>query len=233
MPAQSCLLPLDGYSGLDLVPFVSENHPDTIRYALKNSLLTMSLCDYHLHCTSDANDLFSLDFQLATGLWFTIKDISHTIQLAANPLLDPFGDLPCTLDPELLNRISMPFPTVLSIEKYTQNLLIVMSARVEVCRLFGIAQKAGLDGARWIQTARERCSEATDSLGWDWSESGNEPTYLVNLPKTVNCGYIESIDDSNEVDNSKVIVLHPTLYTYAQEHPDFDPFILPTDDEFF
>jgi len=77
MPAQSCLLPLNGYSGLDLVPFVSENHPDTIRYALENSLLTMSLRDYHLHCASDAGNLFSLNFQLATRLWFTLKDISH------------------------------------------------------------------------------------------------------------------------------------------------------------
>jgi hypothetical protein len=233
MPSQSRLLPLDGYSGLDLVPFVSENHPDTIRYALENSLLTMSLRDYHLHCASDADDLFSLDFQLATGLWFTLKDISRTIQLAANPLLDPFGDLPGTLDPELLERIGMPFPAVLSIEKYTQNLLIVMSTRAEVCRLFGIAQKAGLDGARWIQMARERCNETKDNLGWDWSESGNEPTYSVNSPKTVNCGYIESIDDSDEVDNSKALVLHPTLSTYAQEHSDFDPFILPANDEFF
>jgi len=183
MPSQSRLLPLDGYSGLDLVPFVSENHPDTIRYALENSLLTMSLRDYHLHCASDADDLFSLDFQLATGLWFTLKDISRTIQLAANPLLDPFGDLPGTLDPKLLERIGMPFPAVLSIEKYTQNLLIVMSTRAEVCRLFGIAQKAGLDGARWIQMARERCNETKDNLGWDWSESGNEPTYSVNSPK--------------------------------------------------
>ena len=147
MPTQSRLLPLNGYSGLDLVPFVSENHPDTIRYALKNSLLTMSLQDYHLHCASDADNLYSLDFQLATGLWFTLKDISRTIQLAANPLLDPFGDLPGTLNPELLDRIGMPFPAVLSIEKYTQNLLIVMSTRAEVCRLFSIAQRAGLDGA--------------------------------------------------------------------------------------
>jgi len=123
MPTQSCLLPLDGYSGLDLVPFISENHLDTIRYALENSLLTMNLCNYHLHCASDADDLFSLDFQLATGLWFTLKDISRTIQLAANPLLDPFGDLPGTLDPELLNRIGMPFPAdthafTLSTESY-------------------------------------------------------------------------------------------------------------------
>ena len=131
------------------------------------------------------------------------------------------------------HRISMLFPAVLSIKKYTQNLLIVMSTQAEVCRLFSITQKAGLDGARWIQMTRERCSKATDSLGWNWSESGNEPTYLVNLPKTVNCSYIESIDDSNKVDYSKVLVLHLTLSTYTQEHPDFDPFILTTDDEFF
>ena len=127
----------------------------------------------------------------------------------------------------------MPFPAILSIEKYTQNLLIVMSTWAEVCRLFRIAQKAGLDGARWIKMARERCSEAIDWLGWDWSKSGNSPTYLVNLPKMVNCGYIESVTDSYELDNSKALVLHLTLSTYAQEHPDFDPFILPSDNEFF
>jgi len=49
----------------------------------------------------------------------------------------------------------------------------------------------------------------------------------------VNCGYIESVTDSYELDNSKALVLHLTLSTYAQEHPDFDPFILPSDNEFF
>src|SRR5882672_10466811 len=49
MPAQSRLLPIEGYSGYDLVPFRSEYHPDTIRYILENSLLTMGLCDCHLH----------------------------------------------------------------------------------------------------------------------------------------------------------------------------------------
>ena len=218
MPTQSRLLPLNGYSGLDLITFVSENHFDTICYTLKNSLLTMNLCNYHLHCASDTNNLFSLNFQLTTRLWFTLKDISHTIQLATNPLLD---------------RIGMPFPTVLSIEKYTQNLLIIMSIQAEVCHLFRIAQEVSLDGAQWIQMAKERCSEAKDSLGWDWSESSNGPTYSVNLPKTVNCSYIESVADSDELDNSKALVLHLSLSTYTQEHPDFDPFILPSDNEFF
>jgi len=51
-----------------------------------------------------------------------------------------------------------------------------MSTWAEVCRLFSIAQKVGLDGARWIQMARERCSEVKDNLGWDWSEA------VMNLP---------------------------------------------------
>ena len=87
-----------------------------------------------------------------------------------------------------------------------------------------------MDGARWIQTARERCTEAKEVFGWNWSKSGNDLTYSVNLPKMVNCSYIESIEVP---DYSKALVLHPTLSTYAQEDPDFDPFILPSSDESF
>jgi hypothetical protein len=125
----------------------------------------------------------------------------------------------------------MPFPAVLSIKKYTQNLLIIISTRADLYHLFRIAQKAGLDGAQWIWMARERCIEVKDNFGWNWSKSGNSPTYSVNLPKLVNCGYIESIIDSDIPDYSKALVLHLTLSTYAQEHPDFDPFILPSNDE--
>jgi hypothetical protein len=64
------------------------------------------------------------------------------------------------------------------------HLLVVMSTRAELHRLFGITQRVGLDGAQWIQTARERCVATEDDLGWNWSESGNGLTYSVNLPKT-------------------------------------------------
>jgi len=50
------------------------------------------------------------------------------------------------------------------------------------------------------------------------------------MPKSVNCGYIESIVDDDEPDYSRALVLHPTLSTYAQEHPDFDPFTIPNDE---
>jgi hypothetical protein len=108
-----------------------------------------------------------------------------------------------------------------------------MSTQAELHRLFEITRKVGLDGARWIQMARERCAEAEEDLGWDWFESGNDLTYSVNLPKMVNCSYIESIIDSEVPDHSKALVFHPTLSTYVQEHPNFDPFILPSDNDSF
>ena len=98
----------------------------------------MPLWDHHLHCASATEDLFSINFKLANALWFILKDLSCTIQLAADPLLNPFGDLLGTLDPKLLKGIDMPFPTILTIENYTQNLLIVMSTRAELERLFSI-----------------------------------------------------------------------------------------------
>jgi len=84
----------------------------------------------------------------------------------------------------------------------------------------GPLHQVGLDGARWIQIAREKCAQAEEDLGWDWSKSGNDLTYLVNLPKTVNCSYIESVIDSKVPDYSKALVLHPTLSTCPQEHTD-------------
>ena len=108
----------------------------------------MTLREHHLHRASATEDLFSIDFELANALWFILKDLSHTIQLAADPLLNSFSDLPGTLDPKLLEDIDMPFPTILAIENYTQNLLIVMSTWAELERLFSIAQRIGLAGAQ-------------------------------------------------------------------------------------
>ena len=150
-------LPAKGYSGLDIVPYNYDSYATLPKYLLENSPLTMTLCEHHLHCASISEGLYSLDFQLVTGLWFILKDISCTIQLATNPLLDPFDSLPSTVDPELLERIDMPSPTILAIENYTQNLLTVTSTHTELCQLFGLAQKIRLDGGRWVQTAQEKC----------------------------------------------------------------------------
>ena len=89
--------------------------------------------------------------------------------------------------------------------------------------LFELAQKVGLDGAYWLETAGECCLEAGNILGWDWSEYGNELTYSSSIPKLVNCGYIESILANDDMNKCKELFLHPFYSTYAQEHPDFNP----------
>ena len=232
MPIQSRLLPLDGYTGLDVAPFAAANQVVAFQYILENSPLTMTLREHHLHCASATEDLFSIDFELANALWFILKDLSSTIQLATDPLLDPFSNLPVTLDTKLLEDLNMPFPMILAIENYTQNLLIVMSTQAELERLFGIAQRIGLAGAQWIQEARERCGTDRNGYGWDWSRYGNSLTYSGRPPKTVHCGFVEGIVDSDEPDSnlSKAVILHPTFSNYAKEHPDFDPFVLTNDD---
>ena len=53
----------------------------------------MTLREHHLHHALATEDLFSIDFKLANALWFILKDLSRTIQLTANPLLNPFSDL--------------------------------------------------------------------------------------------------------------------------------------------
>ena len=123
----------------------------------------------------------------------------------------------------------MPFPTILAIENYTQNLLIMMSTQAELERLFSIAQRIGLAGAQWIQEARERCGADRNGYGWDWSQYGNLLTYSRRAPKTVHCGFVEGIVNS---DLSEAAILHPTLSNYVKEYPNFDPFVLTNDDIF-
>ena len=79
----------------------------------------------------------------------------------------------------------------------------------------------------------EHCLEAGSSLGWDWSEYGNGVTYLSSIPKSVNCGYTESILENDNTNECKASVLHPVYSTYAQEHPDFDSFILLNEESTF
>ena len=127
MPAQSCLLPLQKYSSLNIVPSVAKHHPIALCYIFKNLPLTMTLKDHHFYSIFIKNVLFSLDFQLSTGLWFILEDISPKIQLAANPLLNPIDDLPGTIDPDLIDWISMPSPVILAIKNYMQILLSITS----------------------------------------------------------------------------------------------------------
>jgi len=100
----------------------------------------------------------------------------------------------------------MPFPAVLSIEKYMQNLLIVMSNREELHQFFEIAQKVDydrLDGFRQRRRNVLRSRRILDGIG----PKTVTILLIVKSPNTVKCGYIESVVDSEAPDLSKAIFL--------------------------
>ena len=68
MPTQSHLLPLNSYTHLNIVPFVTANQVVTLQYILKNSPLIMTLQDHYFHCALANKDIFSIDFKLANAL---------------------------------------------------------------------------------------------------------------------------------------------------------------------
>ena len=107
-----------------------------------------------------------------------------------------------------------------------------MSTQAELKWLFGIAQRIRLARAQWIQEAREWCVTDSNGYSWDWSHYGNSLTYSGRMPKTVHCGFVEGIVNSDESDSdlSRAETLHPTLSNYAKEHPDFGPFVLTNED---
>ena len=142
----------------------------------------MTFRDYHLHCTSATKDLFSIDFNLANALWFILKDLSHTVQLTANPLLNPFSNLHGILDLKLLEGIDMFFLNILTIKNYTQNLLVIISTRTALQHLFCIAQQISLEGFRELENSAEIQGRITFGLVQIWKLTYLFSKFTQNSP---------------------------------------------------
>src|ERR1700690_2963347 len=109
------------------------------------SYLTMSLKCHHFHNISEQHNIYSLDSHLTMGMWYLLKDLSHSIHEAANPSIDPFKSLPMCLNPNHLNEIRMAPPCILMIKGFTQNMLLSATMLEEVHKLFRMAQLVGLE----------------------------------------------------------------------------------------
>ena len=159
VPIPSRLLPAEGYSGLDVIPYNYDSYSTLPKYLLENSPLTMTLCEHHLHCASVSEGLYSLDFQLVTSLWFILKDISRTIQLAANPLLDPFNSLPSTVDLNYLNALTCLCPLSLQL-RITLRTCSLSPVLAQTCvGSLGLRRRSDwmvLSGYRWLGRSAER-----------------------------------------------------------------------------
>ena len=70
-----------------------------------------------------------------------------------------------------------------------------------------------MDGAQWVQRAREKCMALEDGLGWNWSKMGTTPAYFGELPKLVRCSYIESSADfkDSSISSAAMVCIPPYL----------------------
>src|SRR6202451_2312096 len=85
MPIHSRLTILPAPTSTDIVPYNSVHNPDILSTILDTSYLTMRLKHHHVHNISELHNLYSLNFHLTMGIWYLLKDLSHSIHEAANP----------------------------------------------------------------------------------------------------------------------------------------------------
>ena len=124
-----CLCLLPPIPETAIIPYHPADRFDILAAVLENSLLTMNLRPHHFNTLSKSCDLYALDYNLANGIWGTLKDIAQTIHLTADSTCDPHQWLPVYINPYRLQEISMAAPQILYIEAFTQNLLLAATTR--------------------------------------------------------------------------------------------------------
>jgi len=168
MPAHSHLSILPAPASTELVSYNPTHDTDLLSAILDTSYLTMRLRPHYVHDVSELHNLYSLDFHLAMGIWYLLKDLSRSIHKAADPSIDPFYTLPTYLNPNRLNEIGMAPPRILMIKGFSQNMLLSATTWEEVHKLFKMAQSVGLEALEWIGEAKRHCESVGGCHGWHW-----------------------------------------------------------------
>jgi hypothetical protein len=133
MPMQSCIFTPPFFSPSEIIPFNPVTHSSILHGILESSFLTMMVKRHHIHAISEIHNFYSLNFNLTSGIWRVLKDLSHTIHKAADPTPNLFKALPSQLNPAHLREIMMSFPCILQIENFSQNMLLCAMTHKEIC----------------------------------------------------------------------------------------------------
>jgi hypothetical protein len=222
MPAYSPpLLLTNGVSSSEIVSYNSLYNPSIISRLLETSFLTMRLQWHHIHCLSNSYDLFSLDGNLAQGIWRVLKDLSQMIQEAADPTLDPFEQLNTFVSAAQLPEIDMDSPCILTIENYTQNLLLSATSLSNIHKLFAMVQLISLETLEWIAEVKRRCALARDGHRWHWQDSQGELAVSGSQDSCV--AEDRMIEEADAMGNRQALILHPRYSTWVQTHPKCNP----------
>src|ERR1700729_3866861 len=182
MPIHSCLAILPAPTSTDIVPYNSVHNPDILSTILDTSYLTMRLRRHHVHDISELHNLYSLNFHLAMGIWYLLKDLSHSIHEAADPSIDPFNYLPTYLNPNHFDEIGMAPPHILMIKGFSQNMLLSVTMWEEVHKLFKMAQSVGLEALEWIGEAKRCCKSIGGHHSWHWDDPEAGALAITHLP---------------------------------------------------
>src|SRR6202046_1177307 len=132
MLIHSCLAILPAPTSTDIVPYNSVHNPNILSAILNTSYLIMRLKCHHVHDISKLHNLYSLNFHLAMGIWYLLKDLSCSIPETADSSINPVDSLPTYLNPNHLNKISMAPLRILMIEGFSQNMLLSATTWEEV-----------------------------------------------------------------------------------------------------
>jgi hypothetical protein len=145
----------------------------------------MTLKWHHIHTISKIHNCYVLNFQLASGMWHVLKDLSQSIHKATNPAVNLFEYLPSYLHLSHLHELKIPAPCILQIKNFSQNMLLSATTIEEVCCLFNVAQAIGIEMVEWIVEAKKHCRLLRGSRSWKWNgedsvDSNRFPLLEVN-----------------------------------------------------
>lgn len=191
--------------------------------------LTLDECDIHMH--SAAHNLGALDLDVAATIWATIKRISRTIILAANP-----GMRACDIKPFIpsarLTEIEMPAPVIIQAYAFTQNPCHLIGTPEDIISRFQYIQNVGIEGLRWLMHARARC--AIYDNDWVWSTA---PTETFATHPALSYGPIAASEDRLlelfKVENmERALILHPTMSNSARSLREATTIALSNEEEY-
>ena len=76
MPVQSRLSIAPPPTSRAVVPYNAVNNPCILQGILESSFLTLMLKHHHIHSILEIHNYYVLDFNLASGIWCVLKDLS-------------------------------------------------------------------------------------------------------------------------------------------------------------
>ena len=97
---QLCILAPPFSSSKEIIPFNQISNSSILHSIFESSFLTMTLKFHHIHSISEIQNFHLLNFNLASGIWCVLKDLSHPIHKATDPtviLFEAFCKRFCSL----------------------------------------------------------------------------------------------------------------------------------------